>query len=211
MIYHVDLLLDDERRSASPVNTGMVMRLSAFVAVAVLILYVMMLVVESQKVANQVALAKGRWEDLQPKQKEFLNNRAALNELQASFRQIDACRRSRLDLGTELALLQRGVPADVQLTALRLNQFVGTQKEGVNAARSYEMHISGKIFGDDPKARVDELMQYLSAPANTGRVESVMVPKNGFRKETIRVSASGETRTDWFFELVCRYRPRSFE
>ena len=212
MTCHVDLLLDEERRTASPINVGMVLRLGAFGLVAVFLLATMFLFIENRDVQIRVSNAKSRWEHLKPQYTALLALRDSLNELRASSRQIESCRRSRLTLGTELAQLQLGVPEDIQLTALRVNQFVGNPKAGGSAAtRSYEMRISGKVSEEDPKGNVDRLIAYLSAASYTGRVESVVVPNNGFRKENIRISAAGETRTDWFFELVCRYRPRSFE
>jgi len=209
VIYHVDLLLDDERRSASPVSLGMVMRLGSFAVLAVLGVVVMQLFFASREVEDKVDQAKRTWDKLKPRHEELLGLRATRNELRATFRQIDACRRSRLELGPELQRLQLGVPEEIQLTSLRINQFVGNQNTGTGATRTYEMRFSGKVSGDKPKVSVDKLMQYLKA-ANTGLVASVEVPNNGFRKETVRLSAV-ETRTDWFFELVCRYQPRSFE
>ena len=211
MNYHVNLLLDDERRSASPVSAGMVLRMGSFAAVAVLLLFIVMLFMGSRDAQVKAANAQNTWADLEPKYTTLLAQRALRNELRASFREIEACRHSRLPLGDELAQLQLGVPADIQFTSLRFNQFVGkVQKAGTGATRSYELHLTGKVAGDDPKATVDELIKVLSAPDYTNRVESVTVPHNGFRKAVVRVSAN-ETRTDWFFELVCRYRPRSFE
>jgi len=210
MTYHVNLLLDDERRSASPVNLGMALRMGVVVAVATLLLIIVMLFVKSRDVQIRAADAQSKWAHLEPQYKHLLALRASRDELRASCRQIEACQRSRLPMGEELAQLQLGVPADIQFTALRFNQFAGNQKAGAVATRSYEMHITGKISGGDPKESVDGLIKYLSSPAYTNRVEAVTVPNNGFRKEVVRVSA-GETRTDWFFELVCRYRPRSFE
>jgi len=206
--YHVNLLLDDERRSASPVNMSMVLRLGAVVAIAALFLAIVMLFMASRDVQIRATDAESKWVHLKPQHDALLALRALRNELRASSRQIEACRRSRLPLGVELTQLQLGVPAEIQFTTLRINQFVGNQKAG--ATRSYEMHITGKVAGDDPKGNVDELIRVFSAAAYTDRVESVTVPNNSFRKET-RVASHGETRTDWFFELVCRYRPRSFE
>ena len=211
MTYHVDLLLDDERRSASRVNVGMMLRLGALLAAAAIILITTLLFVASRDVDLKVAKAKATWEHLKPQYTELLALRVSLNELRASSRQVEACRWSRLALGEELTQLQSGVPEEIQLTVLRFNQFAGNQKAGAGATRSYEMHLSGRVSGDNPKGNVDKLIAYLSAPSYTGRVETVTVPNNAFRKETVRISAAGETRTDWFFELVCRYRPRSFE
>ena len=211
MIYHVDLLLDDERRSASRVNVGMVLRLAAMIAAGAIVLITMMLFVASRDVEFRVGRTKSKWEHLKPQYTELLELRVALNELRASTRQIEASRRSRLALGAELVQLQNGIPEEIQLTALHINQFVGNQKAGASSTRSYEMRLSGKVAGENPQANVDKLLTYLSAPSYTGRVEAVTVPNNAFRKEIIKTSSTGDTRTDWFFELVCRYRPRSFE
>ena len=148
---------------------------------------------------------------MEPQYKKLLALRVSRDELRAAYRQIEAFRRSRLPLGDELAQLQLCVPAEIQFTLLRFNQFAGNPKTDAASSRTYEMHITGKVIGDDPKESVVDLKNCLSAPAYTNRVESVTVPNNGFHKVTSRVLATGETRTDWFFELVCRYRPRSFE
>lgn len=211
MTYHVDLLLEDERRSASPINLGLALRLGGFAAVMVIVVAIVLLFAWRRDVDHKLAVEEARWEQLKPQHLELLTLRVALDKLRASSRQIEACRRSRLPLGVELTQLQSGIPANIQLTALRLNQFIGNQKDGASAGRSYEMHLSGRVSSDNPKRYVDELIAYLSTAAYTGRVELVTVPNNGFRKEVVRVSALGETRTDWFFELVCRYRTRSFE
>lgn len=210
MNYYVDLLVDDERRSASPISLGMVLRMGALLALALLVAAIMLLSFASRDVENRVLQAKLAWDKLKPQHEELLGLRAARNELRATFRQMEACQKSRLELGPELRQLQLGVPESIQLASLRINQFVGNQKTGAGATRSYEMRLSGKVAGDNPKQNVDNLIQYLSVAANTGQVALVVVPNNGFRKENIRVSA-GETRTDWFFDLVCGYRPRSFE
>ena len=211
MTYHVDLLLDEERRSASRVNINMVLRLGAMLLVGAILVLTLLLFIWSRDVESKVVQARERWEHLKPQYTALQALRVSLNSLRASSRQIEACRHSRLALGDELAQLQAGIPEDIQLTTLRFNQFVGNQKTSASSTRSYEMRLSGKVSGDNPKGNVDKLIAYLSAPSYTGRVESVTVPPNAFRKETLKISAAGDTHTDWFFELVCRYRPRSFE
>jgi hypothetical protein len=208
--YHVDLLLDDERRSASPVSVGMVLRLVAFTLLATLLTVILLLFVACQDAERKANEAKTRWAGLQPKHAELLSLRATRNELRAASRQMDGNRISRLELGTELVRLQRGIPAEVQLLSLRINQFAGEQKVGAVATRGCEMRISGKIVGDKAEDFVEGVRTYLLSSARTNSVESVIIPNNGFRRETVR-KTGGDTRAAWFFDLVCRYRPRSFE
>jgi len=211
MTYHVNLLLDEEQRSASRVNVGLALRMSAMIAAAAIILVTMTLFIESRDVEGQVKRSRAEWESLKPQYTEVLALRKELDTLRASFRQIETFRRSRLAVGKELTQLQRGIPEEIQLTSLHINQLVGNQKTGAGFVRSYEMHLSGRTSGESPKENVDKLIGYLQTSLYTGRVEAVFVPPNAYRKETARTTATGETHTDWFFELVCRYRPRSFE
>ena len=211
MTYHVDLLLEDERRSASRVNVGLVLRLSVMISAAVIVFITVMLFVASQDMSVSVERANARLKQLEKPYAQLQGLRKKLVELRASSHQIEACRRSRLALGVELTQLQAGIPENIQLTALRItqNQLVGNQKTG--AVRGYEMRLSGKVIGDHPQENVEKLRNYLQAAAYTGRVEAVNVPNNTFRKESLRNLTTGEVHTDWFFEMVCRFRPRSFE
>jgi hypothetical protein len=208
--YHVDLLLDSERRSASPVSVGMVLRLMAFTLLATLMTVILLLFVASQDAERKANEAKARWALLQPKHAELLALRAKRNELRADCRQMDGNRLSRMELGPELLRLQRGISPEVQLLAVRINQFAGNQKTGAAASRSYEMRLSGKMVGDKAEVYVEGLRAYLVTSARSNSVESVVIPNNGFRRETVR-KTGGDTRSDWFFDLVCRYRSRSFE
>ena len=208
MIYHIDLLLEEERRSASPLHVRMLLRLGTVLVVVALLLATMLLFFASRNVQIRLESADVRWQRLRPKHEALLKQRASLLDLRGAMRQLDACRHARLEWGGELADLQRGVPEEVQLTELRVSPFVGSPTtQSVHAARSYEMHVLGKAGGEDADAHVRQILTALSAPAYTGRVESVSVPSGGFRPDPAR----GAARTDRLFEIVCRYRPRSFE
>jgi len=47
----------------------------------------------------------------------------------------------------------------------------------------------------------------LASPAFSNRVELVTVPNGGFRQDPAR----GALRADRIFDVLCRYRTRSFE
>jgi len=209
--YHVDLLLDDERRIASPVNMRLVLRVGGVVVAGISLLFIVTLFAKGRDAKFQSEAAQAQWARLEPQFKYLMELRTARTELRASSLLMESFRRTRLPLGDELAALQAGIPADIQLQSLRITQFAGKQKTSTIATRSYELHLTGKLTGDDPKESVDSLIACLSSPAFSNRVEAVSVPNNGFRKETVRKTPAGEPRTVWFFELNCRYRPRSFE
>jgi len=206
--YHVDLLFEYERRSASPINAGLVMRMGSVLAVGVVLLATLFLFFTNRDLQSKIAQVDARWEHYRPEYEALQKLRGNLNETRASMRQLQACRRTRLEWGKELDFLQRGVPENVQLTALRVNQFVGS-RPGTGTFRSYELRLTGKIVGENAKEDVDALIAYLSSPVCQERIDSVTVPTGGFRRESVRTA--GGVRTVWYFELICRYRPRSFE
>lgn len=208
MIYHIDLLLDEERRSASPLHVRMLLRLGAVLAVAGLLLATMLLFLASRDAHARLEMAEANWSQVSPKHQTLLTQRAALIDLRGAMRQLDACHHARLAWGAELTDLQGGIPGEVQLTGLRVSSFVGSQTtQHVHAARSYEMHVLGKTGGEDAEAHVKRILAFLSSADHTGRVESVTVSTGGFRPDPSR----GAARSDRLFEIVCRYRPRSFE
>lgn len=208
MNYHVDLLHDSERRSASPFSMGLILRVGAMLFGSGLVLFTMFLFLSCRDLRSSISLAESRWEHFRPEYEALLRLSGNVNEARASMRQLRACSRTRMEWGRELEFLQRGVPANVQLTLLRVNQFVGT-RTGAGTIRSYELRMAGKIVGENAKEDVDALIAYLSSPACRGRIESVTVPTGGFRRESVRTP--GSVHTVWYFDLVCRYRPRSFE
>jgi hypothetical protein len=210
--YHVDLLLDDERRSASPINIGMLLRMAAFAAVAALVFVFAMLWIECRNVEMRVAAAKADVERQKPAHDEWVALQRTLGELRGSMRQAEAFRKSQLKhgVGAELAQLQLGVPPEMQLTMMRITQAI--DRSGPVATRTYEMRIEGRLTGDGPKDRVDETLRYLStAPFYADHVRKVEVPQNTFRKESVRVPGQNEPRVKWSFAILCHYQPRSFE
>lgn len=208
MTYHIDLLLEEERRTARPRYAFAALVTGGVAFVAALLLAALLLFLSARSVRVQVASAQTHWDVLRPKHEALLKLRGGLQTARAASRQLDACTHARLGWGEELASLQAAVPAAVQLTELRVTQFTGlASSNSTKVVRSYDLRLSGKVGGEDAADQVRSLMTYLSSPACTGRIASVTVPAGGFRKDPAR----GAARTDCLFEILCRYRARSFE
>ena len=207
MTYHIDLLLDDERRSATPVHVRMARRLGVTALVALLLLATLLLFLSTRGVHGRVLEGRTHWHNLQDRHEAWRKLRGELQDERAAMRQLQACQHARIAWGEELAALQRGVPETIQLTELRVSQFVGAPTSGARTVRSYDMRLSGRVGGDDANAYVQQLLDHLSAASRTDRVASVSVPPGAFRRDVSR----GAARTDWLFDIVCSYRPRAFE
>lgn len=211
MTYHVNLLLDDERRTAQPPHVGVLLRLGAVLTVVAILSATAMLFASSYDVRSRQEAAEGEWGALKPKHEKLLLLRERLNDMRATVRQIQSLRHTRMPWGAELLRLQQGVPASIQVTSLRVAQFVSTRADA-GSTRNYEMTILGKTGVDDAEAEVHKLMGYLSSATFTDRMDAVSVPNGSFRRIPIRAGPTAAIlRTEWSFDIVCRYRPRSFE
>lgn len=207
MIYHIDLLLDEERRTATFLPVRALVRLASIFVFGSLLVATFLLFLASRQAQNQVADARTDWQDLKPKHEALLHLRGSLVDMRSAMRQLQSCNHARLAWGDELACVQRTVPLDVQLTALRVSQFVGGTTSTACAVRSYDLHLIGKTSGEDADAHVRVMLDRLASPAFSNRIELVTVPNGGFRQDPGR----GALRTDRVFDVLCRYRPRSFE
>ena len=207
MTYHIDLLLDDERRHATPVHMRMVLRLGVTALVALMLLATLLLFLSTRGVHLRVLEARTHWHNLQDRHGAWRQLRGELQDERTAMRQLQACQHARIEWGEELAVLQRGVPGTIQLTELRVSQFVGVSTSDACTVRSYDLRLSGRVGGDDANACVQQLLDHMSAASRTDRVASVSVPPGAFRRDVSR----GAARTDWLFDVVCNYRPRAFE
>ena len=206
-MYHINLLMDEERRIASPLPLRVLLRIGLMLVCCGFAIATLLLVVSRRHAQNQAVLARAEWQDLKPQHDSLLRTRNALADVRNAARQLKACTHARLAWGDELAALQAVVPADVQLTELRVSQTVTSATWTVVAVRSYEMRLSGRSGGEEADVHVRRLIEGLSSPAFSNRLEAVVVPAGGFRPDPAR----GALRTDRIFDIVCRYRARSFE
>ena len=207
MAYHIDLLLDDERRSPSTIQIYMVLRVIVITSVAALILLSFLLFLKWHDLFVQVSSMEQRWQMLSPQEDELQRVRADLSGVRNSTRQLHDFSQTRVLFGQDLAWLQRGVPTEIQLTSLRITQSVNNPTGTAHAARSYELRLSGQVNSEDAEKDVNGLLSYMNETASTGRIESVVIPPGSFRS----APAHSSTRADREFEVLCRYRARSFE
>ncbi len=207
MIYHINLLLDEERRTASPLPLNALLRIGVVLVCGSLVVATLLLVFARRQAENRAALARAEWQDLKPQHEKLLRLRTSMVEVRGALRQLQACSHARVAWGEELDNVQAAIPLDVQLTELRASQVVSGATSTVTAVRGYDMHLIGKTSGEDADVHVRRLIDRLSTPAFSNRLESVTVPGGGFRPDPSR----GALRTDRVFDVFCRYRSRKFE
>lgn len=207
MAYHIDLLLDDERRSPSTIQIYMVLRVIVITSVAALVLLSFLLFLKWHDVFVQVSSMEQRWQMLSPQEDVLQRVRSDLSGVRNATRQLHDFSQTRMMFGQDLAWLQRGVPAEIQLTSLRIVQAISNPTGTAHAVRSYELRLSGQVSSEEAEKDVNGLLAFMSDAAHTGRIESVVIPPGSFRA----APAHSSIRADREFEILCHYRGRSFE
>jgi len=201
---HINLILDTEARSASPVPLNVLIRIIAGALVMLVLLALFSFYSSYRGVQQEVNFAKDDWRKTGPKYEAAIHRRTELAQKNAILKEIGGWRASRLEWGRQLEGLRTAMPDPIQLTELRVSQVVLAGSNNV-PARAFEMRLSGRTPAAQAEENVNDLRQaLLSKPAFTQCVEAVTIPAGAFRQDP-------QGKNDRVFELVCKYAQRRFE
>jgi Tfp pilus assembly protein PilN len=206
MTLRVNLILESEQRSASFIQPRTALRIGGGVLTAIPVVAVGVFLLSYRAQRLELQNMQAEWRRLEPRFAASLKLKEEL-ALQTEIRnELEACRRTRIAWADHLGALRDAVPASVQLTEMRVTHQMIVTTGGV-PARVYEINLAGKTGGTHPESNVREFQNALATgPAFESMVESVQVPPNSFKQDPDRKA----TRNDRVFELVCKYRLRSF-
>lgn len=200
---HVNLLLDEERRSSSPVSLGLIIRLTVITVLVLLIVGAFSFYAEYRTLQNQVASTTDEWKRTESKYTAAVQLRNELADRNVTLNEIKGWRDSRIAWGKQLESLLPAVPAVIQLTELRVNQMVLSISNNVSA-RVYEMRITGKTAAPRSEVNVVQFLEAFKQPPFAGVVDSAILPPGAFRQDPV-------AKTDRIFEVICKYVPRVLE
>jgi Tfp pilus assembly protein PilN len=203
---HINLILDAEKRSASPIPLALVLRLAVAVGVLLILLVVFLFFNSYRTAARELQWAQADWKQNEPRHQAAIGQRTDLAFQKTVLEEIQGWPPSRLAWGKHLLALQQVVPDSIQLTELRISQSVVSVSNTV-PVRAIELRLAGKT-GEASGANVSLLRQLLTnTPAFTGLVDEASIPVGAFRQDPD--TAAG--RNSRVFEIVCRLRPRALE
>lgn len=204
MNLRVDLILEDEKRSANVVNAKSLARI-AIITVPIIII-VMGLVAGISVMHSKIKLKQltRSWELAEQKQEEAkgLRNESAINNRIKI--EIQGWRESHINWYEQLLGLQRIAPLKMQFTKLRISQTLQLVKNKF-PARHLNLTLSGKAVGPTAESDVNHFISTIrSSEVFTEQMEDVIIKSFAEDRE------ENASRDDRVFEIECIYKPREF-
>lgn len=203
----VDLILESEQRSASVVNLKSVIRISSISVPVILLVVVASIVVNMTTLNNELRMLEGETQAIGSKEKVaetvikgFAVNRGMLNEL-------EGWRKSHIDWYEQLLAMQKAVPAEIQLSALRISHEFDLIDKKI-PVRAFTVALEGNTTGE----RAESSVQRLKRGLEDSPVLSSAVKENGVEVSRFEAATGKEAaKDDRIFQIECKYRPRRFE
>lgn len=197
----INLIFEEEQRSASPVSLGLILRLAAIVVIVLAVVGAFSFYAGYHTLKNQVQAVQDDWKKTEPKYKAAVQMRNELVERTATLNEIKGWRDSRIAWGDQLGNLQPVVPAVIQLTEMRVSQTILSLSNNLTG-RAFEMRISGRTAAARSEANVVQFMDALKQPPFAGVIKSAELPPGAFRQDPA-------SKTDRIFDIICKYVPRA--
>lgn len=201
---HINLILETEQRSASPVSFSAFLKILGGTGITILILWLFSGYFSYRSLQESVEQCENQWKLTQPKHIAAKLLRADLLQKASKLKEIQSWRTTRIDWGRQLEILQVVTPPMIQLTEIHISQDVLVLSNNI-PARVFEMRLTGRTGAARSEVNVGEFQQALfKRPPFDTFVETVSIPAGAFRQDPLN-------KTDRVFEIVCKYNPRSFE
>jgi Tfp pilus assembly protein PilN len=200
----VNLMLDTEMRSASPVSLTMIIRTAAGTLIVLFLLLVLSLFTSFRALQNNVTYTGQAWKQTEPKYLAAVQLRSSLTQKIATLREIQGWRNTRITWGGQFETLETVIPPMVQLTEVIITQDLLLMSNNI-PARVFELRLAGRTGAVGSEASVSEIREALvSQPPFDEMIETASIPPGSFRQDPVN-------RSDRAFEIVCKYRPKLFE
>ncbi len=200
----IDLILEHEQRSTSPVSVKFVLKTLGGLIAAILILVGISFFIT---VRAKEATLSGIVADLdaaKPQQAMARKQRAAMAKSQAVLEEIEGWQKSRMPWQEHFVHFQKAVPANIELTYLRIE---GTTPSRGGAARAFTLTIRGVTRGQRPESDVARLIRQLTTSEGlAGVITSAKVTPGSFKEDS-----SPDAKPYWRqFAISAVYKPRLF-
>ena len=201
---HINLILETEQRSASPVTFKSLLKIAGGTVIVMLILWLVSVYSAYHELQANVKQAENEWMITEPKYIAAQQLRTELAQKNTKFKEIQSWKTTQIDWGYQLDRLQTITPSMIQLTELHISQDILVTSNNM-PARVFTLRLAGKTNAERSEINVGEYQQALfKQPPFNDFVETVNIPAGAFRQDPM-------TKTDRVFEIVCKYNPRPFE
>jgi hypothetical protein len=211
--FRIDVILEEERRSASPVSIKLAARIAGIAVAAIILLVATIFVGGVLRLKAQASRINDDWKELEPQweqakqdKKEYEKNKAILDE-------IKGWNKSRIEWHKHLMQIMDVIPQGVELDKMAIKGSIGVADD--HAAMQFGMVMDGaaredkknKSYARSPQEDVMEFEKLLNtAPFAKTMLANVEVPPQFFTDD----KAAGASKQDRKFKIVVSYKPRKF-
>lgn len=210
--FRIDVILEDERRSASPVSVKLVARIAGIAIAAIILLVASVFVGSVLRVRARASRISAEWAKVAPKWKRAKSNRKDYDDNKAMLDEIKSWNRSRIEWHTHLMAVAAVVPEGVELEKMSIKGTIGVA-DG-HAAMQFNMVLDGaarvykkKSYTRSPQEDVMEFEKRLNTSASLSKVlAKVSVPPQFFTDD----KTPGANKHDRKFKIMASYKPRKF-
>jgi len=214
-LLHLDLLKEEERFSSNPVRLRIIMPMVAVTIAVGCALWWCMLGLQAHGMNLTKAGLRENIDQLKGAHAAFIDLRMQEKEAGSIYQQLRYYENSIIRFGPTLTRLPELVPANIQLTELRvlpppapLIDAKQPELGPTNKTEAVTLRLAGRTCGETASADVDALLAALRGPAHTNLIRQAVIPKGAFRQDTMR---SPDQREMLLFEITCTCLPRRFE
>lgn len=200
---HINLIYEEEQRSASPVSLKLVINLAVVALVVLILLGTFKFYSSYRSLQNLVQAKTTELKMLDSKYKAAIQTRNDLAGQGDVLKEIQVFRNTRMAWGAQLQNIQSAVPTVIQLMELRMSQTVLSLSNNVSA-RVFEVRMTGRTAAERAEVNVVQFLDSLKAPPFAGIVESATLPLGAFRQDPVN-------KADRVFEIICKYVPKPLE
>lgn len=202
MNLQVNLILDPERRSASPLSPRSLARIATVLGPAVLGFFLLLGFVSMIRLNSHARALEAEWAVLQPRQDAAAKLKEQTEESLATLRHLEDWRTAKMQWHEQLAALPEVVPANIMLRSLRAAHTLQVVDRNVPAL-VYTLSLEGLAVGADPEHDV----QFLRAALTNHPVFQAVIE----RSEIVKYDADPRSRTNRVFLIECAFHPRRFQ
>lgn len=200
---HINLLYEDEQRSASPVSLWLLTRVFIGAMAFLVVFWIVMFTLGYRTLKQQVDAMDSEWKYSEPKYKAAIQVRSDLSERRETLKALHGWRDARIAWGGQLDSIGHMVPEVVQLIELRVSHTVLVVANNI-PARVFEAKFSGRTAAARSEVNVVQFLDGFKLPPFDRFVESAVLPAGAFRQDPV-------VKSDRIFEIVCKYLPRLTE
>ena len=197
MSLHINLILDNERRSGSLVTLQSVLRVTAIVVPAIVLTLAAGAWLTTSSLKGQLAELEETQRQIEKHKTDFTAIKTDNNKLNAYLKDVERFSTARVTWNTHLLALREVLPENLRVNSIELTSTIGApdEKQKLRMARLYVMTMKGITTGTgDDLEKVRNTIA--SEPQFTNEVRSVAIGD---------FSSEGPHNT---FELLINYQPR---